>query len=43
MDNKVVLTVKDNGKGIPQNLANRIFQPFFTAKPTVGEQGWGYA
>jgi signal transduction histidine kinase len=30
--NKVQLSVKDNGIGIPQNALDKIFQPFFTTK-----------
>lgn len=35
--NKVVLSVSDNGPGIPNNLSNQIFIPFFTTK----EKGMG--
>ncbi len=38
---RVVLTVKDNGNGIPQNIFNKIFQPFFTTKPTGQGTGLG--
>ena len=31
---RVTITVKDNGGGIPENLKEKIFQPFFTTKPT---------
>lgn len=41
MDDKVLLTVKDNGNGIPQNIANKIFQPFFSTKPTGEGTGLG--
>ncbi len=37
----VTLTVKDNGKGIPENIRNKIFQPFFTTKPTGQGTGLG--
>jgi two-component system, NtrC family, sensor kinase len=39
--NKVVLTVKDNGNGIPQKILDKIFQPFFTTKPTGQGTGLG--
>jgi two-component system, NtrC family, sensor kinase len=38
---KVILTVKDNGNGIPQNIVDKIFQPFFTTKPTGVGTGLG--
>ena len=40
-DDKVILTVKDNGSGIPQNIVDKIFQPFFTTKPTGQGTGLG--
>jgi signal transduction histidine kinase len=33
--------VKDNGDGIPANVINKIFQPFFTTKPTGEGTGLG--
>jgi signal transduction histidine kinase len=33
-DGKVEIRVKDNGNGIPQKVLDKIFQPFFTTKPT---------
>jgi two-component system, NtrC family, sensor kinase len=37
----VILTVKDNGNGIPQKVLDKIFQPFFTTKPTGVGTGLG--
>ncbi|MEJ0105171.1 MAG: tetratricopeptide repeat-containing sensor histidine kinase [Bacteroidota bacterium] len=38
---KVLISVKDNGPGIPQNIVDKIFQPFFTTKPTGQGTGLG--
>ena len=38
---KVFISVKDNGNGIPQKIADKIFQPFFTTKPTGQGTGLG--
>jgi signal transduction histidine kinase len=40
-NNEVVITVKDNGMGIPRKLLDKIFQPFFTTKPTGEGTGLG--
>ena len=37
----VVIRVKDNGTGIPDAVKPRIFQPFFTTKPTGEGTGLG--
>ena len=37
----VILTVTDNGNGIPQNIVDKIFQPFYTTKPTGEGTGLG--
>jgi two-component system, NtrC family, sensor kinase len=41
IQDKFVLTVKDNGNGISQNIVDKIFQPFFTTKPTGQGTGLG--
>ena len=41
IDNKVVIVVRDNGNGIPSNIVDKIFQPFFTTKPTGKGTGLG--
>ncbi|HEV8504719.1 MAG TPA: ATP-binding protein [Chitinophagaceae bacterium] len=38
---KVLISVGDNGNGIPQNIVDKIFQPFFTTKPTGQGTGLG--
>ncbi|MGE5393697.1 MAG: ATP-binding protein [Candidatus Saccharibacteria bacterium] len=38
---KVRISVKDNGNGISQNVLDKIFQPFFTTKPTGQGTGLG--
>ena len=40
-DGQVVITVKDNGAGMSQKVAEKIFQPFFTTKPTGEGTGLG--
>jgi len=37
----VVITVADNGGGIPPKIVDKIFQPFFTTKPTGSGTGLG--
>ena len=37
----VQLTIQDNGNGIPPNIADKIFQPFFTTKPAGEGTGLG--
>jgi signal transduction histidine kinase len=40
-DNKVSIEFKDNGKGIPEHLRKRIFDPFVTTKRGQGGSGLG--
>jgi len=37
----IEISVKDNGNGIPEEIKNKIFQPFFTTKPTGEGTGLG--
>jgi signal transduction histidine kinase/ligand-binding sensor domain-containing protein len=41
LGNKIEISVKDNGPGIPEEIKNKIFQPFFTTKPTGQGTGLG--
>jgi len=41
LNGKVEIHVKDNGVGIPQKIVDKIFQPFFTTKPTGQGTGLG--
>jgi two-component system, NtrC family, sensor kinase len=38
---KVEIRISDNGNGIPQNAVDKIFQPFFTTKPSGKGTGLG--
>jgi signal transduction histidine kinase/streptogramin lyase len=40
-EGNIEIRVKDNGKGIPPNVLDKIFQPFFTTKPTGQGTGLG--
>ena len=40
-DDKTIISIKDNGNGIPQSALDKIFQPFFTTKPTGQGTGLG--
>ena len=37
----IIISVKDNGSGIPENIREKIMQPFFTTKPTGEGTGLG--
>ena len=41
LGDKVEIKVRDNGNGIPQKILDKIFQPFFTTKPTGQGTGLG--
>ncbi len=41
LGNKIEISVKDNGSGIPTQIKEKIFQPFFTTKPTGQGTGLG--
>ena len=41
INDKVKISVADNGNGIPPNIVDKIFQPFFTTKPTGQGTGLG--
>ena len=38
---QAVITVQDNGTGMPESVQQKIFQPFFTTKPTGEGTGLG--
>ena len=38
---QILIKVSDNGNGIPEDIKNKIFQPFFTTKPTGQGTGLG--
>ena len=43
MDDRIEVSVRDNGNGIPPEVVDKIFNPFFTTKPTDKGTGLGLA
>ncbi len=41
LNGEILITVTDNGPGIADNIRDKIFQPFFTTKPTGHGTGLG--
>ena len=41
LDGRIEITITDNGPGIPDAIKDKIFQPFFTTKPTGQGTGLG--
>jgi two-component system NtrC family sensor kinase len=41
LKNSILISVKDNGNGIPGSIKEKIFQPFFTTKPAGQGTGLG--
>ena len=41
LGNLIEIDISDNGPGIPENIKDKIFQPFFTTKPTGQGTGLG--
>ena len=41
IDNRIVIKISDNGVGMPEAVKAKIFQPFFTTKPTGEGTGLG--
>jgi signal transduction histidine kinase len=41
LQDRIEISVKDNGNGVPKNIVDKIFQPFFTTRPTGQGTGLG--
>ncbi|HMG93839.1 MAG TPA: HAMP domain-containing sensor histidine kinase [Chryseolinea sp.] len=39
--NNVLISIMDNGIGIPEHVVDKVFQPFFTTKPPGQGTGLG--
>jgi signal transduction histidine kinase len=42
-DDQIVVRIRDNGNGMPPEVMEKIFNPFFTTKPTGQGTGLGLA
>jgi signal transduction histidine kinase/ligand-binding sensor domain-containing protein len=40
-NNFAIVTIKDSGEGIPEEISNKIYEPFFTTKPLGEGRGIG--
>lgn len=40
-ENKVLISIRDNGVGIPENIRSKLFNPFFTTKAVGKGTGLG--
>ena len=41
VNNQIIIKIKDNGTGMPESVRAKVFQPFFTTKPTGSGTGLG--
>ncbi|MCB0832125.1 MAG: hypothetical protein KDC45_01545 [Bacteroidetes bacterium] len=41
--NNILVAIRDNGKGIPEEIKNKVYDPFFTTKPIGKGTGLGLA
>ena len=41
LENKISISIKDNGEGIPDEIKHKIFEPFFSTKPSGDGTGLG--
>lgn len=41
LGDRIQISVRDNGSGVPDSIKEKIFQPFFTTKPTGSGTGLG--
>ena len=41
LNDEIIISIKDNGNGIPKDVLDKIFQPFFTTKPAGQGTGLG--